>query len=217
VRIVPAQYPPVPFLEGALTPQEADDALALAALFDPVARDLAGRVRAVPEGDRAVGPGAGYVMAPFLYLSPEGGRFNDATFGAYYAAADEATAVAETTFHRARFLGRTAEPPTRVDMRVLTADLALEADDLRGRRAAYPALYAPDPADYAVPQAYARARRAAGADGVVYDSVRHAGGECAAVFRPRLVSGCRAGGHLTYQWDGRAISHVYAVRLRALP
>jgi hypothetical protein len=217
VRIVPAQYPPVPFFEGALSPQEGDDALALAALFDPVARDLAGRVRGVPEGDRAAGPGAGYVMAPFLYLSPEGGRFNDATFGAYYAAADQATAVAETTFHRARFLARTAEPPTRVDMRVLTADLALDADDLRGRRADHPALYAPDPADYAAPQAFARTRRAAGAEGVVYESVRHEGGECAAVFRPRLVSGCRAAGHLTYQWDGRAISHVYDVRLRALP
>jgi hypothetical protein len=46
-------------------------------------------------------------------------------------------------------------------------------------------------------------------NGIVYPSVRSAGGECVAVFLPRLVTDCRRTRYLAYVWDGTAITQVY--------
>jgi hypothetical protein len=66
-----------------------------------------------------------------------------------------------------------------------------------------------NPDDYRPAQAFGRARRAEGAGGIVYDSVRREGGQCVAVFRPRLVSPARQGPHVAFVWDGRAIVAWY--------
>jgi hypothetical protein len=47
---------------------------------------------------------------------------------------------------------------------------------------------------------------------VAFDSVRRAGGECVAIFRPRLVQNVRQSVHLRYAWDGDSIAHVYEMR-----
>jgi hypothetical protein len=54
----------------------------------------------VPASDAVHGPGASYIKAPFAHQNPEGGRFSDATFGAYYTARERSTAVAESKHHR---------------------------------------------------------------------------------------------------------------------
>ncbi|GAB5468029.1 MAG: hypothetical protein Kilf2KO_10590 [Rhodospirillales bacterium] len=95
-------------------------------------------------------------------------------------------------------------------MRVYCVDLAGRLHDLRAAAALYPAVY--DKADYAAGQALAKRLRAAASQGLVYDSVRRAGGTCAAVFRPRLLSKGRQERHLCYVWDGRDISEVYEKR-----
>jgi hypothetical protein len=97
-----------------------------------------------------------------------------------------------------------------LDMRVLEAELDGRLHDLRGLRLRLPAVYDTD--DYGASQALARRIRSAGSDGVAYDSVRHDGGHCVAVFRPRRVRNCRATLHLTYVWDGAAIVSVYEKR-----
>jgi hypothetical protein len=43
--------------------------------------------------------------------------------------------------------------------------------------------------------------------------VRRHGGECVALFRPRLVQNVRQSVHLRYAWDGSAISEVYEIRV----
>ena len=48
------------------------------------------------------------------------------------------------------------------------------------------------------------------------DSVRRNGGECVALFRPRLVQNVRQSVHLRYAWDGNAISEVYEIRVVSL-
>ncbi|HEX6986678.1 MAG TPA: RES family NAD+ phosphorylase, partial [Planctomycetaceae bacterium] len=65
---------------------------------------------------------------------------------------------------------------------------------------------------YAASQPFGRALRAAGGDGVVYESVRREGGECAVAYRPRLVKGCREVRTLTYRWNGERIDAVYEKR-----
>jgi hypothetical protein len=63
--------------------------------------------------------------------------------------------------------------------------------------------------------ALARTLREAGSNGIVYDSVRHAGGECAALFYPDLLAPCVQSEHLVYRWDGTRIAMV--LRVSELP
>ncbi len=209
-RVVPSRFPPINLFERVADPADLEAVFAIEAMTDDRVRAEVGDLSLVPAEERVTGAGAGYVMAPFTHLAPPGGRFTDGTFGAYYAARTLETAVAETTYHRARFLAATREPPMELDMRVLVATLDAPLHDLRGRSAEHPALY--HPGDYGASQAFGRAARAAGSWGVVYDSVRHPGGECAAVLRPRAVTQCRQSLHLTYHWDGARIAYVYEKR-----
>ena len=146
-------------------------------------------------------------MAAFTHLNPQGSRFSDGTWGVFYAANDLDTAIAETKHHRERFMRATEQPRTELDMRVYLVDLAGDLHDLRGRKETYPLVYHDD--SYAVGQNLARRLRGDGSNGVVYDSVRRAGGECAAVFIPRLLSNCRQERHLCYVWDGTRIATIY--------
>ena len=86
----------------------------------------------MPVADRVSGPNASIVMAPFTHLSPQGTRFTDGHFGAYYAAESIDTAIAETRFHRENFLRATSQPPIELEMRCYLADVACELHDLRG-------------------------------------------------------------------------------------
>jgi hypothetical protein len=69
---------------------------------------------------------------------------------------------------------------------------------MRGSRCA--TLYDPD--SYDASQAFAGPLRAGGSNGVLYRSVRDAGGECVACFRPLLVANVRQAGHFEYRWSG---------------
>jgi hypothetical protein len=149
-------------------------------------------------------------MAAFTHLNPDGSRFSDGSFGVFYAGVDLATAIAETTHHRARFMRATGQPRMELDMRVYTVDLDGELHDITGRRAELPLVYHAD--DYAGGQALAVRLRSDGSSGIVYDSVRRVEGACVAVFRPRCLSNPRQERHLCYVWDGRAISTIYEKR-----
>jgi hypothetical protein len=169
-----------------------------------------GELNLVPLADRVSGPNASIVMAPFTHLSPQGTRFTDGRFGAYYAAESLDTAIAETRFHRENFLRATQEAPLELEMRCYLADVACELHDLRGRQIELPDIY--DPASYVASQKLGRELRDAGSNGIAFDSVRRAGGQCLAIFRPRLVQNVRQNVHLRYAWDGIAISEVYEIR-----
>lgn len=209
-RLVPTHFPPIDLFERIAPPEDWDALIELESRTNERLRDQLGEIRLVAAEDRVVGPGAGYVMAAFTHFAPEGGRFTDGTYGAYYCAHKLETAVAETMFHRARFLARTNEPPMHLDMRVLVADLDGRLHDLRGRARSFRTVYDPD--SYGASQAFARQLRETGTDGIVWGSVRRPGGECAAAFRPRLLTRCREQRTLTYVWSGEAIVDVYEKR-----
>lgn len=173
-------------------------------------REEAGDLALVPPEDRVSGPGTSPIMAAFTHLNPVGDRFTDGSYGVFYAGLTLETAVAETRYHRTRFMEATDEPAQELDMRVYAVDLAAEMHDIRGMRDSHPAYY--HPGSYAMSQALARDLRKDGSDGIVYQSVRHDGGECAAVFRPRLLSNCRQERHLCYVWDGGSIATIYEKR-----
>lgn len=210
-RIISSRFPPVSLFEEVADPADLDDVHAVESLTNDRIRDEIGDPSIVPPEERATGPGASYIMAAFTHVSAQGGRFHDGSFGAYYAAADRATAVAETVYHRTRFLALSRTPPQEMDMRVLRARIEAEMHDLRGMRSRLPAIY--DLEDYTAGQALARRLRASGAWGVVYESVRQRDGECVAVLRPRAIRDCKQAEHLGYVWDGEQITVVYEKRV----
>ena len=209
-RIIPSRFPPVDLFERVADAADLAAIHELESLTNERLRDESGVIHVVPSEERATGPGSGYVMASFAHAAAGGARFSDASFGAYYAAHTMDTAVAETVYHRERFLRATREAPLELDMRVLEAELDGRLHDLRGQRTSFPGAYDPD--DYGASQRLAARLRREGSDGIVYDSVRDEGGVCAVIFRPRRVRGCRATMHLAYVWDGNRIEVVYEKR-----
>jgi RES domain-containing protein len=210
-RLIPSRFPPVDLFERVAAAEDLAAIHELESLTNDRLRDEAGEIQLVASGDRVSGPGAGYVMASFTHISPTGGRFNTPEFGAYYAGHDLATAMAESTHHRAAFMRATQQAPMELDMRVLEAELDGRLHDVRGMQEQLPPLYDRD--DYSESQRFATRLRAEGSDGIVYHSVRRDGGECVAVFRPKRIRNCHAALHLTYVWDGGQIASVYEKRL----
>jgi hypothetical protein len=209
-RLIPSRYPTVGLYDAIADPADLDVVFAIESLTNPRLRDEAGELRLVPPEERVAGPGATLVMAAFTHLNPDGSRFSDGSHGVYYAAQSLETAIAEVSHHRAVFLARTAEPAIDIDLRLITATLQTRLHDLRRLGDAGAALLDPD--SYAAPQALARTLRAAGSFGVQYPSVRHAGGLCVGVFRPRALRHARAGTHIALHWDGARITHWYEKR-----
>jgi hypothetical protein len=210
-RVIPSRFPPIQLFERVAAPEDLDAIFAIEALTNDRIRDEVGTLSLVPPEDRVTGAGAGYIMAAFTHPSPVGGRFTDSTFGAYYTARDLQTAIDETVYHRERFLRASNEAPIELDMRVLKARLRADLHDVRGLRPGCPEIYDPDA--YGAAQSLGKRLREAGSSGIAYDSVRCDGGQCAAVFRPKVISRCQQTQHLGYVWDGERISTVYEKRI----
>jgi len=209
-RIIPSRFPPIALFERVTEPDDLEAIFELESMTNPRLRNEVGEIGLVSPEERMSGPGTSIIMAAFTHLNPEGSRFSDGTYGVFYAANNLETAIAETRHHRERFMRATKQEHMELDMRVYVTDLDGELHDLRGQRATQPLVYNND--NYAAGQHLAKALRKEGSNGIAYDSVRQEGGECVAVFRPRLLSNGRQERHLCYAWDGNRITNVYEKR-----
>jgi len=61
------------------------------------------------------------------------------------------------------------------------------------------------------PRRLGRVLREGGRDGVLYRSVRHEGGPCTAVLRPRVLGPCRQSTHCAFHFDGSRIVAIDAL------
>lgn len=212
MKLVATIYPPIEIFDEVADASDLDALLALRVRTDPLLGEGIQRALTIPPEDRAYGPGAGYVMAPFAHPSVEGTRFgppalSEPSFGVYYAARDEATSMAEVRHHRTAFLRATKAVGQDLDFEVITAPVkGSRFFDLRDRKKDFPDVYSPT--DYSRSQRFAVEVRGKDADGIAYDSVRRVGGECLAVFRPRCVGPCKVVKQLIFRWDGEEISAV---------
>jgi RES domain len=213
-RLVASHFPTVGLYDSIARPEDLDVVFAIEALTNPRLRQEMRALSLVPLAHRVTGPGATLVMAAFTHLNPEGSRFSDGSYGVYYAAHTLDTAIAEVSHHRARFLARTAEPAIDIDLRWIKADLRSAAHDIRAvatpATTALAEVYHPD--QYGSGQVLGAALRKLGSAALVFDSVRHPGGQCVAVFAPKALSRARAAGHLGMHWDGRTITHWFEKR-----
>jgi len=209
-RLIPSRYPTVALYDAIADPADLEVVFAIEALTNARIRDELGDLRLVPPEERVSGTGSTPVMAAFTHLNPDGSRFSDGSYGVYYAAQTLDTAIAEVSHHRAAFLARTEEPAIDVDLRLIAAPVDADLHDLRELGPAGSGLF--DPSFYAKPQALGRRLREGGSAGVLYPSVRHAGGFCVGIFRPRALGRARVGAHIALHWDGQRITHWYEKR-----
>lgn len=207
-RLIPSRYPTVGLFDAIADPADLDVVFAVEALTNPRIRDELGELRLVAVDERVVGPGSTPIMAAFTHLNTDGSRFSDGTYGVYYAAQALETAVAEVGHHRAVFLARTNEAAIDVDLRVITAGVGAPLHDLCHMTSREAAAWL-DPDDYVPPQALGRTLRNAASWGVLFPSVRHTGGLCVGLFRPKALQPARSGAHIALHWDGQRITHWY--------
>ncbi len=206
-RIISSRYPPVDLFEDIADPRDWELLAAAEARTNPRINESIGWLDLVPPERRVSGAGASYVMAPFVHVSPDwAGRFNDGTFGAYYAARTFETAVAETAYHKGVFFKSTDEAPGWIaQMRELVGAVDNEFHDIRGEAEYEDCI---DPDSYGASQELARALRAAGSKGIAYPSVRDPSGECVGAFWPEVIGLPVQGRHLGYHFDGDRVDLV---------
>jgi RES domain-containing protein len=209
-RLVPSQFPPIGVFDTVATPEDAIAAMRLESLTNDRLQLPLRRAALFPKEDWLVGqPGAQAVMAAFLHAAPEGGRFTGPALGAWYCARSLETAIEETMYHQNRRVQASSglQQHATIAMREWTHAIDARLVDIRGRQQQDAALY--DVNSYAKSQLFGERVRAGGGAGIVYDSVRHSGGTCVVLYRPRSVPPVKQGIHLEYRWTGDASPTVW--------
>ncbi|MDX0998930.1 RES domain-containing protein [Sinorhizobium medicae] len=203
-RIIRSIYPPVDLFEDIADPRDWEALAAVEEKTNPRIRLEIGDLGKVPAARRVSGPGASFVMAPFVHCSAlRPGRFTNGSYGIYYAGDSEVVAVAETIYHHEKFMRATNEEPGwTADFRILIGSVDRDLDDV----SAVPGVLHPD--DYTASHIEGRDLRAAGSDGLVWDSVRMRGGRCIGAFWPDVITIPIQGRHYGYHWDGTRVDFV---------
>ena len=204
-RVILSRYPQINLFERVSSRQDWDVLYAVESLTNPRLRDEVGDIRLVRPEDRVYGDGASWIMAAFTHppVDGRGGRFNR-DFGIYYCAPDESVTIAESSFHRARFLRESRVKKTSQEMRVIRAQLGpATLHDVR--QLIGHAIYHPD--DYGEAQQLGYALRDADSFGIHYQSVR-ADGECFGILRPKVLSDAIHWRYLRYHYDEGSIIEV---------
>ncbi len=139
------------------------------------------------------------VNATFCHAHPLGSRFNGPDRGAWYAGFELETSQAEIAFHKSVELAEVNWFDESATYDDYLADFAAEFHDLRGDG---------DFVEYLAPNSYVASQGLAqrlldeGSQGIVYPSVRLAGGTCLGCFRPPLVGNVRKGETYRFTWRG---------------
>ena len=196
-RLIPAQY-----ADGGVSvlARLTDDPETLEGIFE---LDNATNDRLLAESRLAPGiderelvfgiPSYRIINAAFCHPSPSGSRFSSADRGVWYASFELQTSHAEVSYHRRLWLQETNwNEPDESEYVDYLADFRAEFHDLRNSTD-YADFLSPSLTSYPTSQALGAQLLALGSSGIVYPSVRRAGGTCIGCFRPVLVINVRKG------------------------
>jgi hypothetical protein len=208
-RVIPSRFPVISVFERVASPEDFDALHALEAMTNDRIRDEVGEISLVPVEERLFGNGSTPIMAAFTHVNPQGSRFSDGTYGVFYCGYDKHTAIAETCYHSALFMGATNESAMRLQMRLYSVGVEGLVADLRQAAITDPHIIDPD--NYGHAQGIGRKLRADGCAGILYPSVRKSDGECLAALRTGILRECLHTAYLEYNWNGRAIDAVFEV------
>jgi hypothetical protein len=207
-RLIPSRFPPIDLFEAVSSADDLEAVMELEGWTND--RLVAERVARLPRDEWVYGANnASIVMASFLHAAPSGLRFSGSELGAWYASMAVNTAILEVSHHLRREAHWCGIPEMRVQYRTYSATLDGFYENIRGQQVARPELY--DPVNYAAAQAFGETVRCSG-DGIVYDSVRHAGGVNAVAYRPRKIREVTQREHyeLTVPLTGKIIARLLA-------
>jgi RES domain-containing protein len=147
-------------------------------------------------------PHARFINASFAYAKPrEPNRFNPANRGAWYAALAVETCVAEVGHHLTRALADAGDFNAVVEYGEMIASMSGVFVDLRGLPG-HPSLDPDAAKGYPAGNALAAQARGEGHNGIIYPSVRHAGGTCIAALWPNVVQSVAQGAMYRLTWTG---------------
>jgi hypothetical protein len=183
-RLIASRFPPIGLFDTIATAADLEPVMELAGWTND--RLVAERIARLPQTEWVYGrPNASIVMAAFLHVGPAGARFNAPELGAWYASAALVTAAIEVAHHLRREAFARGVVDVQRQFRQYSARLIGDYLDIRGRPVELADVYASD--SYAASQRLGERIRASGGAGIVYDSIRHAGGVNIAAHRPRNV------------------------------
>lgn len=149
------------------------------------------------------------INAAYAYPRPEGSRFNDGERGAWYCAFDAETALAEIAFHKTVEYQEINRFDDSVSYQAFLADFSATFHDLRGALPRFARCLAPD--SYIDSQRLAVRLLEAGSMGLIFPSVRRAGGINLACFRPALVGNVHTGQAYRLTWSGTPVPQIEAL------
>lgn len=159
--------------------------------------------RSAPDAYPSSRPHAAFVNAAFAYFRPrELNRFNGPTGGAWYAALEAATSLAEVTYHVRRELDRVGDYHATIDYAEMWASFAGEFVDLRGVRPRPTCLDPDTEIGYPAGNTLAAEAMAAEHNGIVYPSVRRRRGTCLVALWPHVVQSVAQGSVWRLAWAG---------------
>ncbi len=157
-------------------------------------------------------PHAHFINAAFTYWRPRDlNRFNGPDRGAWYAAFDLQTCIAEVSYHMTRELARVGEYNAAVDYAEMFAAFAGYFVDLREVTPAPPCLDTDPDKGYPAGNGLAQVCITAGHNGIIYPSRRQPGGICLVALRPQAVQAVTQGDVLRLVWRGKPAPEVQRV------
>lgn len=209
--MIPARYPTTGILDRVARPEDLESILQLESWTNDRVRTELGSLHRLPKSEWVSGElFSSVVMGSFCHASPLGGRFNAKDRGAWYAARTLDTALAEIAFHRTKELLEVRVTESVVQMRLFQSDFTGEVHDARPAILENEPIH--DPKSYSASQTLGAELLADGANGIIYRSVRHPGGECLACFRPKMVENVRAGQFYEFRWEGFPTPKIRPIR-----
>ncbi|CCO49864.1 putative RES domain protein [Vibrio nigripulchritudo SOn1] len=206
-RLIPSKYPPIALFDDVADEEEFAALYAIQELTNPRIQNELGNLTLVDPSEIPFGiAGCSYAVAPFVHISGDGGRFNDAQFGAFYCAENMETAISEVSYHQVRYLNNIENCPFEViTYRGLECQFTAKLKDLTSLPMEHDVY---SKSHYSAGQQIARELKQSGSDGVTYFSVRARKPEevCFALFAPRLIQRIVQAAHFESFYSNGAIT-----------
>lgn len=203
--LIPSRFPPVPLYRRIAGGYDEEIAV-VAELHNPRVKEkqrLLGR--AGVNVDETSPRFQNWNHAPFAYSNPEGSWFFGPLVRCLEMSQDKQTALAVSVAKRERFLGRTAERPIGLDMRMLSRQVRGSFIDAQG----VPSDLAPEERRELGKGLIDRARSEQ-LSGVLFRSIERPSGTRICVLDGNVLERAVQGEHFRYTWDGERVSSLYA-------
>lgn len=192
-RLIPSRFPPVGLFDTIATVADAEAVMELAGWTNN--RLIAGRISRLPKDQWVYGrPNSSVIMASFLHVAAGGMRFNGPELGAWYAAKEIETVIAEIAHHLRREAIARREHSMSRTYRTYSAELlGSDYQNICELRSKHPDIHRGD--SYAASQAFGESVRSSSRSGIIFDSVRRAGGTNVLCFIPPNITNVAQADH----------------------